>query len=151
MSLTNLFSELKRRLDDDGIPSTARSAILWGREDLLGTAVESLLHSAYGWQVIKLLGNQDAGLLAREVEKVKPRIIFINKGDCTEEYPPPLHLILDFPELKIVIINPENNLVEVYKRENIHIKEASDLLSIIESNLDSGLEGGDIESLTRSA
>jgi len=148
MSLTNLFTELKRQLDEDGIPSTARSAILWGREDLLGTAVESLLHTACGWQVIKLLGNQDAGLLAREVEKARPKIVIINKGDSTEEYPPPLHLILDFPELKIIVINPENNLVEIYKRENIHIKDASDMLSIIESNVDSDLKGGDIESLT---
>jgi hypothetical protein len=98
--------------------------------------------------VIKILGNQDAGLLAREVDKAKPKIVFINKGDSTEEYPPPLHLIQDFPELKIIVINPENNLVEIYKRENIHIKEASDMLCIIESNIDSGLNGGDIESLT---
>ena len=148
MSLTNLFSELKRQLDDNGIPSTARSAILWGRDDLLGTAIESLLHSACGWQVIKLLGNQDAGLLAREVEKVQPKIVFINRGDSTEDYPPPLHLILDFPELKIIVINPENNLVEVYKRQDIHLKDVSELLSIIENNVDSGLNGGDIESLT---
>jgi hypothetical protein len=148
MSLTNLFSEIKRQLDEEGHPSTARSAILWGRDDLLATAIESLLHKTCGWQVIKLLGNQDAGLLAREVEKVQPKILFINKGDSTEEYPPPLHLIQDFPEMKIIVINPENNLVEVYKRENIHIKEASDLLSIIEGDVDSDLKGGDIESLT---
>lgn len=148
MSLTNLFSEIQRQLDDNGIPSTARSAILWGRDDLLATAIESLLHSACGLQVIKLLGNQDAGLLAREVEKVQPKVLFINKGDSTEEYPPPLHLILEFPELKIIVINPENNRVEVYKRENIHIKEASDILSIIEGNVDSDLKEGDIESLT---
>lgn len=148
MSLTNLFTELKRQLDEDGIPSTARSAILWGREDLLFTAIESLLHTACGWQVIKILGNQDPALLAREVEKAKPKIVFINKGDSKEEYPTPLQLIQDFPELKIIVINPENNLVEIYKRENIHIKEASDLLSIIEGNADSELKGGDIESLT---
>ena len=148
MSLTNLFSELKRQLDDDGHPSTARSAILWGRDDLLATAIESLLHKTCNWQVIKLLGNQDAGLLAREVEKVQTKILFINKGDSTEEYPPPLHLIQDFPELKIIAINPENNLVEVYKRQDIHLKDVSELLSIIENRGDSDLKGGDSESLT---
>jgi hypothetical protein len=148
MSLTNLFTELKRQHDDDGIPSTVRSAILWGRDDLLSTAIESLLHKTCGWQVIKLLDNHDAGLLAREAEKVQPKILFINKGDNTEEYPLPLHLIQEFPELKIIVINPENNLVEVYKRQVIHLKDVSELLSIIENKVDSDLKGGDIESLT---
>jgi hypothetical protein len=143
MSLTNLFAELKRQLDDDGIPSTARSAILWGREDLLGMAIESLLHTTCGWHVIKILGNHDAGLLAREVEKAKPKIVFITKGDSTDEFPLPLQLIQDFPELKIIVINPENNQVEVYQRQKIHIKEASDLLSIINEQPDNALKGSE--------
>lgn len=143
MSLTNLFSELKRQLDDDGNPSTARSAILWGREDVLGTAIESLLQTACGWQVIKILGDQDAGLLAREVEKAKPKIVFINKGGSTEEYPLPLHLIQDFPDLKIIVINLDNNLVEVYNKQRIWIKEASELMSIVDEPPTSNPGGGE--------
>ena len=142
MGLTDLIAELKRQLDNDGNPSTSRSAILWGREDLLGNAIASLLNEIHDWQVIKILGNHDAKVLAREVKKANPKIVFINQGDSTDEFPPPIHLIQEFPELKIIVINLENNLVEVYNRQKIWIKEASDLLSIVDERSNPALKGG---------
>jgi hypothetical protein len=143
MSLTDLFTELKRHIDEDGIPSTSKTAILWGREDLLGSAIESILNTTRVWQVINLLGSHDAKLLAREVEKASPKIVFINQGDSTDEFPPPLHLIQDLPDLKIIVINLDNNLVEVYKKQGIWIKEASELMSIVDEHPTSNPGGGE--------
>jgi len=143
MSLTDLFTELKRQIDEDEIPSSSKSAILWGREDLLGRAIESILNATHTWQVINLLGNHDAKLLACEVEKANPKIVFVNQGDSTDEFPPPLHLIQSFPDLKIIVINLDNNLVEVYKKQRIWIKEASELLSIVDEHSTSAPGGGE--------
>lgn len=137
MNLTKLFEELKSQLDADGNTSTVRKAIIWGREDLLGGAIESLLQATSHWQVIRILGNHDIEWLAQEVEKVAPRVLVIIRGDCEDEFPLPLHLIQTFSELKIITVNPVNNRIEVYNRQKIWIKEASDLLSIIEEDADS--------------
>lgn len=151
MSITNLFEELKRQIENDGLPSKSRSVILWGHNDLLGMAVESLLNAAHGWQVIKILGNPDLRVLAREVEKVHPKIVFITRSDGMDATPVPLDLVQDFPGLKIVVVNPENNRVEVYNRREFWIKETSDLLSIIDDDTASNRKGGDAESPAQSA
>jgi len=132
MNLTELFSESKRQLDHDSDASSLKTAVLWGREDLLGKAIESILEATHNWQVIKILGNRDDRLLAREMKKVNPKIIIINQGDCADELPIPIQLIQDFPELKIITVNSENNLMEVYNRQKFWIREATDLLSIID-------------------
>lgn len=143
MSLTDLFTELKRQIDEDGIPASSKSAILWGRDDLLGMAIGSILTATRDWQVINILGNHDPKVLAREVEKSNPKIVFVNQGDRTDEFSPPLHLMRDFPDLKIIVINLDNNLVEVYNKQRIWIKEASELLSIVDEHPTSTREGGE--------
>lgn len=137
MKLTELFAELKSQLDSDGDPSTLRKAMIWGREDLLGGAIESLLRSTSHWQVIRIPGNPDTEWLRQEVEKVLPSVLVIIQGEYDDEFPLPLQLIQTFSELKIITVNPLNNRIEVYNRQKIWIKEASDLLSIIEEDADS--------------
>lgn len=143
MSLTDLFTELKRQINEDGNPSASKTAILWGREDLLGSAIESILNATRNWQVINLLGSQDVKMLAREAEKANPRIIFVNQGDSTDEFPPPFHLIQYLPDLKIIVINLDNNLVEIYHKQKIWIKEASELISIVDDKPSSNPAGGE--------
>ncbi|HET9908303.1 MAG TPA: hypothetical protein VFQ23_16770 [Anaerolineales bacterium] len=139
MKLTELFAELKSQLDSD--PSTLRKAMIWGREDLLGGAIESLLRSTSHWQVIRIPGNPDTEWLRQEVEKALPSVLVIIQGEYDEEFPLPLQLIQTFSELKIITVNPLNNRIEVYNRQKIWIKEASDLLSIIEEDADSDRRG----------
>jgi hypothetical protein len=143
MSLTELFTELKRHITENENPSALKSAILWGCEDLLGRAIESILNATHDWQVINLLGNQDASLLIRELERPGTKIVFINQGGDRNEFPAPINLIKEFLDLKIIVINSENNLVEVYNKQRIWIKEASELLSIVNEPKTSVPGGGD--------
>jgi len=133
----------KMQINRENQLAVSRMAILWGSEDLLGEAIESILTAAKHWQVIKILGNHDAGALTREVEKIHPEIVIINQGDCADDFPAPIQLIESFPELKIITINSENNLIEVYDRQVIRINRTSDLLSIIGEQFSSKPEGGD--------
>ena len=143
MSIAGLFADLKQQLDNECNSSIMKTVILWGREDLLGKAIESLLNTTHQWQVIKILGNHDARVLAREVEKANPEIVFINQGGCVDEFPIPIHLLQDFPDLRIITVNTENNLVEVYNRQKVWINKASDLLSIIDEHPNPSQKGGE--------
>ena len=147
MNLTKLFEELKSQFDADGNTSTVRKAMIWGREDLLGGALESLLQATGHWQVIRISGNHDSEWLAQEVQKVVPRVLVIIRVDCDDKFPLPLHLIQTFSDLKIITVTPVNNRIEVYNRQKIWIKEASDLLSIIEEDADS--DRRDVKSTTK--
>lgn len=140
------FTKLTRQLNEAKMIATPRTAILWGREDVLGKAVEAILTADRNWQVIKVLGNPDVQALTREVELRKPEIIIINRGRCADGFPAPLHLIESFPELKIITVNPDNNVVEVYNKQKFCIEEVADLLSAIDKYSQSPPEGGEKDS-----
>jgi hypothetical protein len=135
--------KLKRQLNEARKLATPRTAILWGPKDLLGEAIESLLTTADNWLVIRMYDSQDVHLLPQEVERVKPEIVIIHQGHCTENFPPPIKLIENFPELKIITINPENNLMEVYNKQIVCIKGVVDLLSTIGEQPNPIKEGAD--------
>jgi hypothetical protein len=128
------LANLKRQLDEAKSLSAPRIAILWGQEDLLGGAIESFLTMAKNWRVVKILGCHDDNLLTQEVKKIKPDIVVINQGDYAGNFSPPIHLFQDLPNMKIIIVNFENNLVEVYNKQKIRIMKATDLLSIIDEH-----------------
>jgi hypothetical protein len=137
------FTKLTRQLNEAKMIATPRTAILWGREDVLGKAVEAILTADMNWQVVKLFGDPDVGVLTQQVEKTNPEIIIIIQGRCKEDFPVPMHIIKDFPKLRVITINPDNNLVEVYNKQEICLEEVSDLLSVIDKHSKSAKEGGE--------
>lgn len=112
-------------------PAPPRIAIFWGREELLGKAIELTLASAENWQLIKILDNHDLQTLAREVDRLQPEIIFLSLENPEEEPPASVQALEEHPNLRVITINPHNNCVEVFSRKVICIREMSDLLSII--------------------
>ena len=143
MDITNFFAEFERLSEKNGTSCTLRRAILWSDEDLLlEKAIESLLNQTQNWQVIKIPEKEEIHLLTQAVAKVDPEIIIINQGRLADPFPSPLHLIDIFPELKIITVNMQNNLVEIYSKQKIWIKEAADLISIIDEYPDA-VEGGE--------
>lgn len=137
------FTKLTRQLNEAKMIATPRTAILWGREDLLGKAVESILTADRNWHVIKVSGDSDFRTLTQEVERISPEIVIINQGPYTGDFPAPIQLIENFPELKVITVNPKNNLVEVYSKQKFCIKEVSDLLSVIDKNSNPTTSGGE--------
>jgi len=129
-------------IDDEKKP-VPKTAIFWGREDLLEKAIESILAATDDWRVIKILNDRDAGDLDKEVARIHPEIVFVNLGGCSDDSSLAIHLMEHFPELKVITFSTENNRIEVYDRQVIWIKEASDLLSVINESSIQNLKGGD--------
>ena len=125
----------------------SKVAILWGCEDLLGSAVEQLLTTAKNWKIIRIYDESDANLLVREVERVNPDVVILHRSDYASSLLEPLKkLMVDHREMRLIAISLENNLVEVYNKQTVSIKEASDLLSVMEEHpsLYKNEQGGEI-------
>jgi hypothetical protein len=135
--------KLNQQLNEAKRMAAQRTAILWGSEDLLGEALEAFLGPATNWRLIRILGSTDLDMLAREVEQSDPEIVIVNQGKSMEAFPIPIQLIRDYPELKIITVNSGNNLMEVYTKQEIWVKQASDLLSLIDHTCDSARDGGE--------
>jgi hypothetical protein len=142
MELDKLFKDLKKQFEDDE-SSSLKTAIFWGREDILGGAVEALLKSLKKWKVMRIFHEKDTAVMTHKVESIKPDLLVVNQNEISGEIHSLVRLIRDCPELKIIAVNPVNNVIEVYDKHSMQIGKVSDLLSVIEEHPRPVLEGGE--------
>jgi hypothetical protein len=128
--------------------SDDKTIILWGQEDLLVTTVQRLLLTKKSWKVIRISDQMDEETMAREMENVNPQILIIHV-DIIFRHP---HLLIKFVQayskLKIITVSLESNVMEIYNKQTVCIKEASDLLTIIEADTTLTSQGGETKPLT---
>lgn len=130
--------------ETDGMDITnSKVIILWGEDVLLLRAVELLLNTKEGWKQIRFSEDWDDDTMIREVKRITPDVILVHEGTFVEKIHLLTKFVQDFPKLKIITINLENNLLEVYKKQTILIKEAADLISIIEDDVVADEQGGE--------
>ena len=107
--------------------------VLWGDDNLLLGAVELFLNARETWKVVRFSNECDDGTLIQEMAGVHPDDFILDEGTFFKK----LHLLTkfmqDFPKLKVITLNPNNNCVEVYSKQNILIQSASDLISVVEA------------------
>ncbi len=126
------LSKLDSHFDVSG-KMTSKKVIVWGREDLLVWAVNSLLITQKDWIVTKLSNERGVDGLIQEVEKTHPDTIIVYQS--TENIKSDFvtsQLLQAYPGLTVITINPNNNSVEVYEKKQILIEEISDLISVVE-------------------
>lgn len=135
-------SRFQKQLDNVNGLDELKVAILWGGDNLIAKALESLLASVNTWRVVKIHDDHDVRTLAREVEKINPKMVFISLDGCDAGLSTPAEYVKEAPEFKVVTINPVNNCVEVFTRQVFWIKDMSDLLSIVDEHSDPASKGG---------
>lgn len=143
MELEKLFTQLKKQLEVEGKTASLWTAVLWGREDLLGGAVEALLDGLDNWRTIRIFDERGIDTLTREKGRLNPDLLVVNQENIVRDIQPLLRLIRGFPDLRIITINPENNLIEIYDRHLRQIREITDLLSVIDEHPTHVLKGGE--------
>ena len=94
-------------------------------------AIEHLLTSRTGWKVIRISSEWDDGPPAQELKWINPDVLIVSEGIIASHGQQLIRIVQDFPKLKIITISLGNNQMEIYDKQTICIKEASDLLSVI--------------------
>ena len=111
----------------------SKKIMLWGREDLLSSSIELFLTAQKGWKVINISDEEKFEALIKAVDKVDPEVVIIHQGDHSNNSYPLMKLIQDHPRLKVITVSLKDNLMEVYSKQNILVKSASDLISVVEA------------------
>ena len=112
----------------------SKSIVLWGREDLLSSSVELFLTNEKCWNVVSISNQESLDELIRTVDKLTPDVVIIQQGDLYSNLNLPAKLLQDHPGLRVIVINPHDNLMEVYSKQNFMATSASDLLSVVEAD-----------------
>lgn len=77
--------------------------------------------------------NYDELMLA--VNRVNPDVVIIHQKDPNLYLNLPAILLHDHPKLKVVTLSLNNNLMEVYSKQDILVKSTSDLISVVDADL----------------
>ena len=120
----------------------SKKIVLWGREDLLSLSVELLLMAQKGWDVINVSHEESFDTLIQVVDKTNPDIVIFQQGDLADKSNLPVKLLQEHPGLKVIIVSPNSNLMEVYGKQNVLIKSVSDFTSMIETDLFQTMDKG---------
>jgi len=120
-----------------------RKMILWGQNDLLTRAMEIFLTTEQRetWEVVRLPANQSISALVEQIQRSKPDLVILYQpklGDDSDpllklfQEQPQLKVIADQPDSRVITVSIENNVLQVYSKRSITVRQASDLLSVID-------------------
>jgi hypothetical protein len=111
----------------------SKMIVVWGSEDLLSTSIKFFLASKEDWKVVSILNKEDQETLIQFVETTMPDIVIIHQGCHSVQSNLPMRLLQKNPALKVITISLENNMMEVLSKQKIMVKQASDLITVIEN------------------
>ncbi len=110
-----------------------RKAILWGHESLLADSVEFFLKTGAAWDVVKIASDLGVEYLIQQVKSLKPAVVIL----CQEKDASDTDLLMQLDQaqlcLKVVTVSMESNLIQVYSKHKVILRDVSDLLSVVET------------------
>ena len=135
--ITQPFDQNSAITSEDSV----RTVVLWGREELLVDALERLLFHGSNWQIVRFSSDWDGETLMHELKQITPDVLIVSESVLAADGERLIRVVEECPCLKIITINLDNNLIGIYHKQTLSIKEASDLLEIVEA-VGPNMQGG---------
>jgi hypothetical protein len=111
--------------------STSKTVIIWGQERLHAVGVESFLCGQTQWEVIRI-SNQNVRSLIRSVKKYRPGVVILTEDASTDNSQVPALLQTVQPDLRVIRLNLDNNIADVYGLQRYDVRNGADLISLIQ-------------------
>ena len=111
-----------------------KTVLLWGQDDLLTKAMEMFLMAGQTqtWEVIRLPANPCISSLLEQSRKIQPDLVLLYQAKSEDAAEALMKLIADQPESRVITVSLENNVMQVYSKHSITVRQVSDLLSVME-------------------
>jgi DNA-binding NarL/FixJ family response regulator len=111
----------------------SKMVVLWDSEDILSSFIELFLSSKADWKIVSVSTKEDLSALILASETTQPDIVIIHQGRHNDPTNLPLQLLQDHPAVRVITISLEDNLMDVYSKQKVMVRQASDLISAIEN------------------
>lgn len=128
MNLINLLDHQNIAEVEDDIHT--RKIIVWGQDNLLARAIDQILTTRLAWDVTRMM-NTDGECLLQTVDMIKPKVVVLCHVDV-EDLALVFHLLGSQPEIRVITVGLENNVVNVYSHHNFILRGGSDFVSVVE-------------------
>jgi hypothetical protein len=118
---------------ENATPEHLRKAVLWGPESLFMDSVEIFLKAGRAWDVVKISNECSVDYLIQHVRSLKPAVVIL----CQNKNANDVSLLIRLAQiefcLKVVVLSLESNLMQVYGRRDVMMRDISDLLSVVDT------------------
>lgn len=124
------LKRLEREVMSTGQVKCSKTAIVWGREDLLGWTVEFLLHASDDWEVVRVPELRATRDVLRQVEQSQSEVVILYQGNSPVEN----GLVMRLLEMgqRVIQVDPQSNVMEVYSRKEVQMRSAADFMAIVQ-------------------
>lgn len=109
-----------------------KTAILLGKENLLGSAVELLLAPIKTWKIVRVAAGRDNNSTVDEIKALKPGVVIIYQNEEFVNVQLVMQLLDECPGLRVITVSLESNSIQIYNKQRVWIKNSDDLLSVME-------------------
>jgi hypothetical protein len=99
---------------------------------VLAAGVEGLLARSGGFEVIRIIPG-DPGTLRREVERLRPVALIVDKSVALGELAQAMETWKPRGGLRILVVHPEHNSMQIYDRREIELQSGTDLIDILQT------------------
>ena len=110
----------------------SKMIVIWDREDILSSSIKLFLAAKEDWKIVSIANKEGLEALRLAVETAQPDIVIIHEGCQSGPANLPMQLLQDYPTIKVITISLENNLMEIFSKQKILVKQVSDLIGAIE-------------------
>jgi len=100
--------------------------------NVLATGIESVLKSVDGLAVNRIAFN-DKNVIRAEIDRLQPAVLVLEEMQAVAQVLPLLELFRLHPNLKILVVNVDSNVVQVYERRELFLEAGNDLVQAVQS------------------
>jgi chemotaxis response regulator CheB len=98
--------------------------------ELMFVAVMSLLKSQPDLELVGVSAPNEQDLF-QAIDFYKPDILILDESNSPGQSTRPLRPLLYYPELRVITLNHEDNLLHIYQKRDVMVTRITDLVSVI--------------------
>jgi DNA-binding NarL/FixJ family response regulator len=116
-----------------------KRVLVFQSDQLLLAGVESLLAREMDMNV-STITLSDGNQLISEIEQFEPEVVVMDENLVLSRFSLILDLFRGFPELRVMVVDDKENLLHIYDKHEVTVRQGKDLVSAIRHS--NGLSGG---------
>jgi hypothetical protein len=128
ISLGPCINRLDQRLNT---MTKSKMIVVWGDEDILKLSIEYFLSANEDWKVVSISNKAGLDELLLSAEATQQDIVVVYQACSNDPSNMLPQLLQDHPAIQVITISLENNAMEVYSKQKIMVRQASDLITVI--------------------
>ena len=122
--------KLVRNCPDPREISVTIKCLIVCANELMGVTVENLFKTQVDLDVVNAQSLTDADLI-QELELYRPDVLILDESVDLNNPTRLLKPLISLPNLIVIMLNTEANVMHVYKKQDVLVTQISDLFSVV--------------------